>query len=437
MHKLILHTVVSVFFCAVMLLPAPGYATDLLELYQEAMAGSPALKMRQHVIERARADAGVSVSRLYPQVSLQASASRNDYQDVAGSLSYNGQRITLSARQALIDLPSKYRYDSALHSSRQAESEAELARVQLTAQLADTYLEALEASDEMDQVLVEKEAAANQVARLLAMTKRQMAKVTDLTEAVAYLQQLETRQIDVANKSAAAKVKLRELCGRDPGTLATLVRTKFPDVPHDEDFWVRAALDSNPDLSARSAALLASRSGAESARAEHIPQLSLLLQRNQSNQDIDNSPRRDFSVNVIALELRIPIYEGGRVNASTSSALAQLSVAEQQLEASRRSVERDMRMTYASGNANRARIDSTDNQVFAMEQSVAAQERGYELGVVTVISVLDTRRRLLRARVEQSKARYDFLRDLIVLRMRAGKLQRADVEEFNQWLAMR
>ena len=162
-----------------------------------------------------------------------------------------------------------------------------------------------------------------------------------------------------------------------------------------------------------------------------------MLQRNQSNQDIDNSPRRDFSVNIIALELRIPIYEGGRVNASTSSALAQLSIAEQQLEASRRSVERDMRMTYASANANRARIDSTDNQVFAMEQSVAAQERGYELGVVTVISVLDTRRRLLRARVDQAKARYDYLRDLIILRMRAGKLQRVDMEEFNQWLAMR
>jgi outer membrane protein len=309
--------------------------------------------------------------------------------------------------------------------------------VQLTAQLVDTYLEALEADDEMTQLLVEKEAAANQVARLKAMTARQMAKITDLTEAVAYLQQLETRQIDVANKSAAARVKLRELSGRDPGTLARLARTTFPDVPHDEDFWVRSALDSNPDLSARSAALLASRSGADSARAEHVPQLSLLLQRIQSNQDIDNSPRRDFSVNVIALELRIPIYEGGRVTANTSSAQAQLSIAEQQLEASRRSVERDMRMTYASATANRARIDSTDNQVLAMEQSVAAQERGYELGVITVISVLDTRRRLLRARVDQAKARYDFLRDLIILRMRAGKLQRADVEEFNQWLAMR
>ena len=385
----------------------------------------------------ARADADVTGSRLYPQISLQASGSRNDYQDVAGSLSYNGQRITLSARQALFDLPSKYRYDSARHTSRQAESEAELARMQLTAQLADTYLEALAADDEIEQVWAEKEAATNQVARLLAMTKRQMAKVTDLTEAVAYLQQLETRQIDVVNKSEAARVKLRELSGRDPGMLAKLTIKEFPDVPHDEEFWVRSALENNPDLAARMAALQSSRSSADSAFAEHAPQLSLLLQRNQSNQDIDNSPRRDFSVNLVALELRIPLYEGGRVSASSASAQAQLSIAEQQLEVSRRSIERDVRMTFASANANRARIDSTDQQVFAMEQSVAAQERGYELGAVTVVSVLDTRRRLLRARAEQAMARYDFLRDLILLRMRAGKLKRADVEEFNQWLALR
>ena len=311
MYKQFLRICISAFCCVWLLFAESVYATDLLELYQATMTGSPTLKVRELVIARARADADVSVSRLYPQISLQASTSRNDYQDVVSSILYNGQRITLSARQALIDLPSKYRFDSARYSSIQAENESDLARMQLTAQLTDTYLEALAADDEMDQVVAEREAATNQVARLMAMTKRQMAKVTDLTEAVAYLQQLDTRQIDVANKSASARVKLRELSGRDPGVLARLSRSEFPDVPNNEDYWVQAALDNNPDLSARSAAVLASRSGADGARAEHIPQLSLLLQRNQSNQDIDNSPRRDFSVNIIALELRIPIYEGG------------------------------------------------------------------------------------------------------------------------------
>jgi outer membrane protein len=412
-------------------------AEDLLSLYKSAMQDNPTLKIRELGIERAKADADIAVSRLYPQVNLQVSSSKN-YANEAGRLSdYYGQRANLSARQAILDLASYYRFDSARYAAKQAESEAQLARMQLTAQLIDSYLEGLQSDDEMEQLWGEKEVATQQVARLLAMFQMQMAKVTDLSEATAYLQQLETRQIDVANKADAARIKLRELSGRDPGELAVLTRSNFPVVPYDENYWVRSALDGNPDILARTEAVKVSRSTLSSARAEHYPQLSFLMQRNESNQDIDNLPRREFGVNVVGLDLRIPIYEGGRVNATMTSALAQLNIAQQQLEATRRTVERDMRLVFASAVANHARIESTTNQVNVMEQSVTAQEVGFDLGVVTVIDVLDARRRLFKARLDLAKARYDFLRDLMGLRMRSGALRVTDIEEFNQWLAQR
>ena len=412
-------------------------AEDLLSLYKSAMQDNPTLKIRELGIERANADADIAVSRLYPQVNLQVSGSKN-YANEAGRLSdYYGQRANLSARQAILDLASYYRFDSARYAAKQAESEAQLARMQLTAQLIDSYIEGLQSDDEMEQLWGEKEVATQQVARLLAMFQMQMAKVTDLSEATAYLQQLETRQIDVANKADAARIKLRELSGRDPGELAVLTRSNFPVVPYDENYWVRSALDGNPDILARTEAVKVSRSTLSSARAEHYPQLSFLMQRNESNQDIDNLPRREFGVNVVGLELRIPIYEGGRVNATMTSALAQLNIAQQQLEATRRTVERDIRLVFASAVANHARIESTTNQVNAMQQSVTAQEVGFDLGVVTVIDVLDARRRLFKARLDLAKARYDFLRDLMGLRMRSGGLRVTDIEEFNQWLAQR
>ncbi len=436
--KKIITSTPAIFLILIVFIQTPStQAEDLLSLYKAALQENPTLRMRELGVDRAKADADVAVSRLYPQVSLQVSGSQN-YTNEAGRLTdYYGQRATLSARQAILDLPSYYRFDGARNATKQAESEANLARLQLTAQLIDSYLEGLQSDDEMEQLWSEKEAAAQQVARLLAMFKMQMAKVTDLSEATAYLQQLETRQIDVANKADAARIKLRELSGRDPGELAVLARSNFPAVPYDETYWVRAALDANPDILARAEAVKASRSSVASARAEHYPQLSFLIQRNESNQDIDNLPRREFGVNVVGLELRIPIYEGGRVNATMASAQAQLNIAQQQLEATRRSVERDMRLVFASAIANHARIESTTNQVNAMEQSVTAQEVGFDLGVVTVIDVLDARRRLFRARLDLAKARYDFLRDLMGLRMRSGGLRTADIEEFNQWLASR
>ncbi len=411
-------------------------AEDLLSLYRAALSGNPLLRARELGAERARADADVVHSRLYPQLSLQTSVSRNDYSDVLTHLRFSGNRTIWSARQALIDMPSLYRLQGARAAVTQADKEAEQARAELFGQLVDQYLNALQAEDELLQLRAEQEAAERQVVRLRAMREREMAKVTDLAEAISWVRQLATREIDARNKIDAARVRLRELTGRDTGELASLTRQTFPAVPGSEASWIDAVLSNNAIIASRRAAVESGRLATAAASAEHLPLLSLALQRNQSNQDIDNSPRRDFTVDSVSVELRIPIYEGGRVSALTASTRAQLAIANEQLELAQREIERDTRLLFASANADRARIDSTDAEVDALTYTVKAQQRGYELGVVTVIQVLDARRRLLRSRVDQAKARYDYLRDLIGLKLRAG-LTEADVSEFNCWLAPR
>jgi outer membrane protein len=422
------------FMVSALLMPCEyATATDLLTLYRSAMSDNPTLKARRLGVDRARADADQAESRLYPQASLQTSLSRNDYNDALGDQRYGGRRAVLQARQTIIDLPSYYRRDGARFVIRQAEQEAANVRTELFAQIADQYLNALQANDELMQLQSEKEAAQKRVEGLRLMRERQMAKVTDLTEAISWLQQVNTREIDVINKGEAASVRLRELSGMDAGIFAILVHRDFEPVPKSAEHWVNVARDNNPAIIARREALQASRRVADAARAEHYPQLSLLLQYSQSNLTYDNLSQRSYNVGSASLELRIPIYEGGRVNAAQSSALAQQAIDQEQLEGLLREVERDTRVVFASAKANRARIDSTNAEVDALTQTVRAQERGYELGVVTVLQVLDARRRLLRARSDQSRARYDYLRDLIALRIRAGILTEADVAEFNRW----
>lgn len=437
MYKLLDRSLPVLLACVLLFSGRWVLANDLLGLYRSAMNDNPTLKARRFGIERARGEADQADSRLYPQASIQSSVSRNDYNDRFGDQRYSGRRNVLQARQAIIDLPSYYRSDSARFVIQQAEQEAANARAALFSQIADYYLTALQADDELMQLQSEKEAAQKQVERLRSMREREMAKVTDLTEAISYLQQVNTREIDAINKGEAARVRLRELSGKDPGILAMLARTTFPSVPETADYWVAAARESNPAILARREALQASRRAADAARAEHYPQLSLLMQYTQSNLTYDNLSQRSYNVGSASLELRIPIYEGGRTSAAEASALAQQAIDQEQLESLLREVERDTRVAYASAQANRARIDSTNAEVDALTQTVRAQERGYELGAATVINVLDARRRLLRARVDQSKARYDYLRDLIGLTARSGKLSEAEVTEFNRWLGPR
>jgi len=421
--------------CCMLVWPLPpADAADLLSLYRAVVNDNPTLSARRYGIERARADAEQAASRLYPQVSMQTSVSRNEYSEGRIDDRYPGRRTTFQARQSLIDLPSYYRSEGAKYAISQAEQEAQQSRSELFGQIADQYLNALQADDELMQLQSEKEAAQKQVDRLRAMREREMVKITDLTEAIAWLQQVVTREIDAVNKGEAARARLRELTGRDPGILAMMVLSEFPSVPGTAEHWVGIARETNPAVNARREALRASQRAADAARSEHYPQLSFSLLRNQSNLAYDNIPQRAYTVDSAALELRIPIYEGGRVNAAEASALAQQAIEKEQLDALLREVERDTRLIYASAQANRARIESTNAEVDALTQTVRAQERGYELGATTVINVLDARRRLLRSRVDQSRARYDYLRDLIGLSARAGKLTEAEVADFNRWL---
>ncbi len=411
----------------------PAVSADLLGLYRSAASDNPSLKVRSLTTARTQAEARVAESRLYPQISLQSSYSHNDYQASGTGMSFDGQRTTLIVRQPLVDIASRHRHDAAQVAIGQAESEAQQARGELFAQLADQYLALLESFDEIRRLQAEKEAATRNVDRLQAMRAREMARVNDLAEAIAWTQQLAIQEIDAMNKEAAARVWLREIAGIDPGVLPVMTRQSFPAVSESEQYWVNSALAAHPGLSARRQGVEANRQSVAAARAEHLPQLVAFYQRNETNQDIDNSPRPRFSVDSVGLELKIPLYEGGRTSAAESVAQRQLDIANEQLEGITRQVEREVRLAFASAVANRARIDASDAQVDALVQTVKAQERGYELGVVTVVQVLDARRRLLRARSDQSRARYNYLRDLIALRIRGGVLTEADVAEFNRW----
>ena len=412
---------------------ASALSADMLSLYRAAASDNPSLKARVLVAERVQAEAWVAESRLYPQISLQSSYSHNSYQASATDLNYNGQRTILMMRQPLVDIASRYRRDGARIAIGQAESEAEQTRGELFAQLADQYLLLLQSADEIQQLQAEKEAAARKVDRLQAMRAREMARVNDVAEAIAWTQQLVIQEIDAKNREAAARARLRELAGIDAGSLLVMNLQSFPPVPESEQHWVVKALASHAGLSARRRAVEGARHAVAAARADHLPQLVAFYQRNETNQDIDNSPRPKFSVDSVGLELRIPIYEGGRTSAAALASQRQLDIATEQLEAIRRQVEREVRLAWASAVANRARIDATDAETDALMQTVRAQERGYELGVVTVIQVLDARKRLLRARTDQSRSRYDYLRDLIALRIRTGVLTEAEVADFNRW----
>jgi outer membrane protein len=53
--------------------------------------------------------------------------------------------------------------------------------------------------------------------------------------------------------------------------------------------------------------------------------------------------------------------------------------------------------------------------------------------VSRITDLLDARRRLFKARAEGAKARYDYVREVVALRIRSGNLTEDDVALWDRW----
>jgi len=417
-------------------------AADLIELYDLALATNPTLMGSEYQVQQAEAQKDQAASKLLPQISAVGNLGWNKSKQVApnGGLetegNYESSRGIIQARQALFDLPSYLRLQGAGSAVQQAELELEATHMAVAADLIDRYFEVLEAVDEMNAIEGEKALTEGEIKRIRRMQDMQMAPVTDLLEVEAYYQTLLTREIEVNNARLVGLERLREVAGVPVPAVSPLARDTLPDVPGQVDEWVQDATQKNPNLIALQYAMESAEKLIASSRAEHLPQVSFQASETYAdNGGFDNRNIGRYTVGSVGLQLNLPIYSGGGIEAAARDAIARYQIAQEKRAVKFREIERATRTAYLDAKAGRARIDSTAKEVKAREKARDAQERSYELGVATIVAVLESKKNLLKSRFEQAQARYHYIRSLAALRLWAGSLSRQSLEDTNGWLA--
>lgn len=427
----------GIWLAAALMSPA-GHAQSLLDFYRQALDTNPTLRSRAFGIDQARAQQDGAASRLLPQVGFVGNYNFNSLRESGlPAQYYPGVRSVLQASQALIDLAAYFRLQSAQFSVLQNELQHEAARLAVGGDVVDLYLTVLQAGDEITHLLSEKESVEGQLKRLRFMRERGLVKVTDLFETEAYYQGLLTREIEARNARSVALERLRAVSGVEAQQVAPLVRETFPALPGREAQWVTDAGRNNPNVTALEKAMDAVRSQIRGARADHLPRVTLQANKTYADQSFDNRANPSYQVGSVGVQVEIPLYSGGRLQAAEREANARFEMARESLEGARREVERDARTAYLTAVSSYARIGSTNTEVAALEKTLEAQRKSHEIGVATIVDVLNAQRLLLKSRSEQSKARYDYIRGLTTLRMHAGTLSLRDIEEIDGWMARR
>ena len=426
-------------------LSLPVQAENLLELWEHVIESNPNLRASEHSVEKARAQQDQVLAKLLPNVGIRGNYGFNSYnRDVngggfniygKGNMQYNGYMGSLQVTQALFDLPSYLQLEGADKQTRAEEQSALSQRMKSAYDLVDNYLIILEASDVIAQLDAEHESIERQLERMRHMHERQLVKVTDLYEVEAYSQAVNTSRIEANNQKAIAIEKLREITGVAAAHPDHLVQEQFPEMTRSADDWVQEAHSSNPYLLALQYGAESAQHMIASAEAQHLPTLSASVSETISNTITNNLQIVPYNVSSAYLNITIPIYAGGGVEAGVKEAVQSYEISREKIELARREIEKDTRTAWFNVNSGQSRIESSRKEADFRDKAKIAQQTSYEVGATTIVNVLDAHRRLLKATTDYKKSKYDFIRSLIRLRLNAGSLADLDLEAISQWFA--
>jgi outer membrane protein len=175
-----------------------------------------------------------------------------------------------------------------------------------------------------------------------------------------------------------------------------------------------------PDLQSLQAAAARARAEAERARAARWPSLSLAANTGRTFfLEDDRQPSTTYSIGV---NLSIPIFDGGRLNAEARAAERDAERVQAQAATQRETVALEVSQTYQDMRHAQAAREVVTLQFDSASESARAAEARYAAGVGSLLELLTAQADLSRARLAQVQANSDWQKAFSRLNHALGRL---------------
>lgn len=265
-----------------------------------------------------------------------------------------------------------------------------------------------------------------------------LAPITDVHEARAQYDGARANTLLARNAVQDAYQALLEITNVPVATLKGLPDDFKPTLPSERSAtdWINEALASNPTLQAQQANLEAAEAAVATARSGHYPTLGLRASYGKAITGLYDPPflGSNHATTSVSLTLDIPIFSGFAVQSGVHTALAQRDSAADQVEQTRRSIERSTRSAYQAVVTGISEVEARRLEVVSAQSAYDASLVGLEVGTRTVLDVLNNQRTLFSAQQSYAQSKYSFLQSRLLLEQSAGSLDVADIEDINRLL---
>ncbi|AKQ33989.1 Type I secretion outer membrane protein [Candidatus Coxiella mudrowiae] len=436
------------------------YADNLIQVYCQAVERDPTfLKAHagwlsaQQDLPIAMSGTGAPGSGLFPYVTITGSLTRTHQRisvrppnSASGYFNQNGYLVTLT--QPIFNYAT-WKLISRAHFTVKAATTTYIAAAQdLMFRTAQAYFNVLNAYDQLQFTLAQKESFLHQLITAEEKFKVGLIAITGVYDAQASYDQAVAQEIQDRNNLANQLENLRAITGREYRSLAGLKKIIPLVIPYPRNInaWTIIAERQSYSIQSVLYTMLAQRELVKQTAMGWYPTLTGVITHGTKQQgsppSLSGSTAADEAgfINTTTtstsggLNLNFPIFQGGYVIHSTRQEEYNYLSASQQLNLTHRQVIQQTRQAYLGVDSGISKIKADQQAIVSAQNKVEATQAGYVVGTRTMVNVLDAVTNLYQAQQQWASDRYTYIINIIILKQQAGTLCPQDLLEINSWL---
>jgi TolC family type I secretion outer membrane protein len=411
------------------LAPGPAQAESLDEALAATYVNNPTLQAARAELRQIDEQVPQALSNWRPTLDIQSQIGASWEDDVIdGGPNQDGSRVPKSV--ALGVTQPIYRGGRTVAERDQAENLVLAGRAQLLSTEQRVLLDAVTAYGNVLRDLAVLQLTKNNqevIAEQLNATRERFdvgeVTRTDVSQAESRLAQAMADRIQAEGNLTSSRAIYRQVVGAPPGTL------EVPDLPgglpaNEEE--AIALSENNPDVTQVVYLERAARDGTDVVFGELLPEVSLVGQVG-ADDEFSDEDRSSTSAQILA-QVVIPLYQAGNVESRVRESKQLTAQRRQQLDEARRQATQAATTAWQVLETARAQIESFRAQVEATKTALDGVQQEQQVGLRTVLDVLDAQQEVLTAEVNLVQARRDHLVAAYASLGASGKLTAADLK---------
>lgn len=425
-------------------LPSLAATNNLLDIVNLAAQNDQTLKAADQNRMAVAENKPIAQSNLLPQIAGVAGASYTRTDVLSGGLatapktiSGAGTNLGINLNQVIYNRIDSLNLGIADLQAKQAELDYAAAQQNLILRASQAYFNVLKANAGLQLAIASQTAFKNQLEQAQKRYEVGLIAVTDVANAQANFDKANADIITNRNALENARAALATLTGQEPGDLSDIQTNLSTPRPNPERLadWTALAIKQNITLQSAAIGGQISQENIAINRAAAAPTVNLVGQYGYNGAPSQfNGNQTTNLAGSIGVQLAVPLYTGGRINAKSRQAAFQYQQTQNQIENLRRQTEQGTANDYRGVLTNLSEITAYEQAVESARTSLAATEAGYQVGTRTIVDVLNAQTLVFSAMANFLNARYNYLVSSLQLKADTGQLSLSDIEAINAQL---